>query len=144
MQNRQLSLILAIALLGALEPAVADDGYVFAANFDIRLITGDVSSQVNNRAMVRDGNTIPVLFQYHRIDMTISGHDDDNFVVSMAVFERTDDAAFAKDDSPYSRIHPDDIVFEGDFSAPTEYRWSSADISISLAIGVSVIQKLSN
>lgn len=144
MHNRRLSLILATVLLVAFCPAVAENDYVFAANFDIRLIAGDKSSQVNNRAMVRDGYTAPVPFQYHRIDMTITGNGDDKYQVSLAVFERNDDAAFAKEDSTYSRIHPDDVVFEGDFNAPVEFRWANADISIKLAISVSVIQNISN
>jgi len=94
--------------------------------------------------MARSGRPFPVAFQYHRIDMTITDIDEKKFRVDMAVYERTDEAAFATADSTFARISTDDIVFEGAYNEPVEYRWANADISINMAIAVSVIQRLSD
>ena len=83
--------------------------------------------------MVRNGNTIPIEFQRHRINITLSEIAPDEFEAEINIFERTTDGWFL--------INSDPLSFGGAYTTPVEYQWRLGEVYLNLAIVVSIARQ---
>ena len=103
---------------------------VLATNYDAVLVVGGNESRITSRSKVRNGNTIPVQFQKHRINITLSEAAPGEFRAEINIFERTPDGWYLINDDP--------LKFGGTYTTPVEYQWRLGEIYLNLAIVVSI------
>lgn len=103
---------------------------VFFANYDINLFIDGVRGSNQASAQVRDGHTIPVDFQSHRVDITISSGAAGKIRVDLKVFEKSQDGWF--------QMNAEKLAFEGELGVPVEYAWNDAGVALDLALVASV------
>jgi len=113
--------------------APAEPARVFASNYDAILIVGESESRISSRSMVRNGNTIPIEFQRHRINITLSEIAPDEFEAEINIFERTTDGWFL--------INSDPLSFGGAYTTPVEYQWRLGEVYLNFAIVVSIARQ---
>ena len=111
-------------------PVSAQSILVFATNYDAILVVGESESRITSRSSVRNGSTIPIQFQKHRINITLSGAEPGEFRAEINIFERTPDGWYL--------INTDPLSFGGAYTTPVEYQWRLGEIYLNLAIVVSV------
>ena len=111
-------------------PALAQSTLVLASNYDAILVVGESESRITSRSKVRNGNTIPIQFQKHRINITLSEPAPGEFRAEINIFERTPDGWYLINDDP--------LKFEGDYMTPVEYQWRLGEVHLNLAIVVSI------
>ena len=116
-----------------LSAVLAEPARVFASNYDAILIVGDSESRISSRSMVRDGSTIPIEFQRHRINITLSEVAPGEFGAEINIFERTTDGWFL--------INTDPLSLGGAYTTPVEYQWRLGEIYLNLAIVVSIARQ---
>jgi len=107
----------------------AQSTLIFASNYDLALTTNDAQSRAQSRVEVRNESTFPIEFQKHKIHITVSAISEDQYTITMNIYEKSLGSWF--------EINADDMSFGGTYSIPVEYQWSSADIHLNLAIVVS-------
>ncbi len=117
-------------MMMGISAAPAQSTLVFATNYDAILVVGESESRITSRSKVRNGNTIPVQFQKHRINITLSEVAPGEFKAEVNVFERTPDGWYL--------INTDPLLFGGDYTTPVEYQWRLGEVYLNLAIVVSV------
>ena len=110
--------------------APAQSTLVFATNYDAILVVGESESRITSRSNVRNGSTIPIQFQRHIINITLSGAEPGEFRAEINIFKRTPDGWYL--------INTDPLSFGGAYTTPVEYQWRLGEIYLNLAIVVSV------
>ena len=126
-----LSLYLAFTCLP--QTAAAQQTLVLISNHDVKLqIAGD-TQHVTHQAKVRNTKTFPIEFQMHRMDVSVSNIGNGKYRATLSLLEQTD--------MGWERISMDDLSFEAMYGAPVQYQWQAGDISVDLAIAVSVYQR---
>jgi hypothetical protein len=126
-----LGLCLTVALLS--QETSAQNTLVLISNHDAKLLVAGEAHHITNQAKVRSGRTFPIEFQKHRIDVTIRNIGDGKYHATIELLERTDIGWY--------RITTDDLSFEAMYAAPIQYRWQAGDISLDLAIAVSIFHQ---
>ena len=124
--TRSITLVF-LVLASSFCPAAAES--LLNANYDIRASLDGVKYHAQNRVRVKDGHTIPTLFQEFRIDLKIAENEDTRFEISIEMFQKSQGEWF--------RIDVGDLSFGGELGIPVEYRWSGGGIAFDIAIGVS-------
>jgi hypothetical protein len=123
-------LVLCLAGLLLSEASLSQLTLVLISNYDIKLNVAGEVHHITNQAKVRNGKTIPIEFQSNRVDVTIDTIGDGRYRATVNLFER--------DSATWNKIAHEDLTFEAMFGAPVNLQWEEADISIDLAIAVSV------
>ena len=126
-----LGLCLTVAFLS--QEASAQQTLVLISNHDAKLLVAGESHHITNQAKVRNGRTFPIEFQKYRIDITIRNIGDGEYHATLELLERTDIGWY--------RITPDDLSFDAMYAAPIQYQWQAGDISLDLAIAVSIFHQ---
>lgn len=123
---------LCVCLLSVFGASVvsAQSTLVFTTNYDAVLVVGGNESRITSRSKVRNGSTIPIQFQKHRINIKLSEVAPGEFKAEVNVFERTPDGWYL--------INTDPLLFGGDYTTPVEYQWRLGEVYLNLAIVVSV------
>ncbi|MFQ5610003.1 MAG: hypothetical protein ACE5F8_07010 [Woeseiaceae bacterium] len=103
---------------------------VLTANYDARLTVAGAKFHVTSQAKVRNGRTFPIDFQDHRIDVTISTLGDGKYRAYVNVFERHD--------NDWRKVTRDELEFEAAFAAPIQFEWAEGELSMDVAIAVSI------
>ena len=103
-------------------------GTIFAVNYDLVFNVGEARYSMRENARVRSGNAIPMDMQSHRLELQITESDADAIIVSVTIFERTDNRWY--------RMNAEDIAFPAETGSPLEYKWTSADVDFELAMVV--------
>jgi hypothetical protein len=93
------------------------------------MVAGE-THHITNQAKVRNGRTFPIEFQAHRIDITVRNIGNGKYRATLEFLEQTD--------TGWHRIATDDLSFEAMFAAPVQYQWQAGDMSLDLAIAVSI------
>ena len=127
--SRLLCFVVAVASLVAFGAAQADDDLIFFCNYDVLLTVDDSVGQINSRARVRDGHTIPIDFQDHRIDILIADAGEGRVELGITLFERSGDRWY--------QINPEPLKFSGELGIPVQYQWSDGSMALDVAISVS-------
>ena len=126
-----LGLCLAAVLLS--QETSAQHTLILISNHDARLLVSGETHHITNQAKVRSGRTFPIEFQNHRIDVTIMNIGSGKYHARLELLERTDMGWF--------EISTDDLSYEAMYAAPIQYQWNMGDISLDLAMAVSVYQR---
>jgi len=113
--------------------SVAQSTLVYTANYDVKLIVAGETSHITSQARVRDKSTIPIDFQEHRIDVTVTNSGSGRYSAFVDVFEKTE--------SDWNRINTEDLSFEAVYGAPVQIQWSDDGISMDFAIAVSILHR---
>lgn len=79
------------------------------------------------------GYPILLEFQEYRIDVNVSNIGDGKYRAILNVFNRKE--------SGWTEVTTDDLTFEALFAAPVNYQWKSGDVSLDLAIAVSIFHR---
>ena len=126
---------LALCLAGVLFSAtsLAQSTVVLTSNYDVKLNVDGELHHVTNQARVRNGNTFPIEFQRHRIDVNIFNIGDGKYRAILNVYERKEGL--------WSEISTSDLTFEAMFAAPVQYQWKSGDVSLDLGIAVAILNR---
>lgn len=106
---------------------------VLISNYDAKLTIASELHHVSSQIKVRSGRTFPIEFQDHRIDVSVANIGDGKYRAFIAVLE--------KDENGWSEITVEDLMFEALFAAPVHFQWQLADVSLDLAIAVSIYQR---
>lgn len=125
-----LSCIALFAISTADRALAVESTIIFASNYDAQFTVEGVLSHKQSRVKVRNGSTFPIEFQSHRIDVTLSTAADDEYEASLRLYEKTD--------RKWYLVNTEMIVFIGSYSAPAVYEWRIDNISLDLAIVVSI------
>ena len=123
-------LILCVAGLLFAEASLSQLTLVLISNYDITLNVPGAIQHITNQAKVRNGKTFPIEFRNHRVDVTINTIGDGKYRATVNLYERHDATWF--------KMIVEDLTFEAMFGAPVNLQWDDVDISIDLAIAVSV------
>ncbi len=123
-------LVLCLAGILLSEASLSQLTLVLVSNYDIKLNVAGADHHITNQAKVRNGKTIPIEFQNNRVDVTIDTIGDEKYRATVILYER--------DNTTWNKIDHEDLTFEAMFGAPVNLQWEEADISIDLAIAVSV------
>ena len=120
-----------VAMVMALTPGTsrADSDLIFFCNYDVLFSVEETVGQVNSRARVRDGHTVPIEFQDYRIEISVAGGPDDSVKFAISMFEKSGQSWYL--------INPEPLSFGGTLGVPVEYRWSDGGIALDVAISVS-------
>lgn len=113
-------------------PASAQANKVFIANYDVKLLVDETAWHIQTQAKVRNGSTFPILFQGHRIDVRVTDLEDGQYRADLGVFENSRGA--------WIKINTDNISFQGNYSIPLEFKWTTGDIAFDLAISIAEAQ----
>ncbi len=124
-----LVVVLTLASLFVFQGGHAESDSVFFCNYDVLLTVDDSIGQINSRARVRDGHTLPIEFQEHRIDILIADAGGGRVDLGITLFE--------KSGGSWYQINPEPLSFGGTFGIPVQYQWSNGDLSLDVAISVS-------
>ena len=121
----------ALVLSGAL--AHADGGVggirVFSCNYDLVLTVEENVAQARSRARVRDGHAIPIEFQEHMVDISVSSGSDGKVSLGLTLFEKSGEFWY--------QINPEPLTFDGSLGIPVQYQWTDGAMSLDVAIVVS-------
>jgi len=123
-------LILCVAGLLLAEVSLSQLTLVLISNYDITLNVPGGIQHITNQAKVRNGKTFPIEFRSHRVDVTINTIGDGNYRATVNLYERHDATWF--------KMTVEDLTFEAMFGAPVNLQWEDTDISVDLAIAVSI------
>ena len=126
-------MILCLAGILLAETSLSQLTLVLISNYDIKLNVAGAAHHITNQAKVRNGKSIPIEFQSHRVDITIDTIGDGKYRAKLSLYER--------DKTSWYKISLDDLTFEAMFGAPVNLKWEGADIAIDLAIAVSVFNQ---
>ncbi|MDH3747700.1 MAG: hypothetical protein OER97_05795 [Gammaproteobacteria bacterium] len=121
---------LTIACIFVTAVGVAESTLIFATNFDLKLTVGGETSEAQNRVKVRNGSTIPIEFQRHRVDVAIAEASADEFRANLRIYEKTE--------GEWYLLNAASLSFVGSYGSPTAYEWNIGEISLDLAIVVSI------
>lgn len=126
---------LAVILAGVLFSAVghAQLTVVLIANYDAKLTVAGELHHISSQTKVRSGRTFPIDFQDHRIDVSVANIGDGQYRAFITVLE--------KDEDGWTEITVEDMMFEALFAAPVQFQWQSDEVSLDLAIAVSIYQR---
>lgn len=124
-------LVVLVFIFGA---GQADDELLFFCNYDVVLTAEDSVGQINSRARVRDGHTVPIEFQNHRIDILVASAGDNGATFAITLFEKSAEYWY--------QINPEPLTFGGNLGVPVRYQWSDGDLSLDVAISVSDQRRL--
>lgn len=127
--TRGAAVLASTLLLLAFVSVQADDDLVFFCNYDVLLTVNDSVGQINSRARVRNGHTIPIDFQDHKIDIAVANAGDGHVELGVTLFERSGEYWY--------QINPEPLTFGGVLGIPVQYQWSDGDMSLDIAISVS-------
>lgn len=126
-------LIVTSALLLAAAIAQAGGGVggirVFSCNYDLVLTVDENVSQARSRARVRDGNAIPIAFQDHMVDISVTSGDNGEILLGLTLFEKSGEFWY--------QINPEPLTFSGSLGIPVQYQWSDGAMTLDIAIVVS-------
>ena len=108
--------------------AAADNARdVLNVNYDVLLTVDTAEYQLQSRARVRDGHTLPVDFNRYRVTLDVHAVGDE-FSIKLNIFERIDNAWY--------KFNSDQPGLQGPLGIPAQYVWESGDIKLDLAIVV--------
>lgn len=110
--------------------SVAESILIFATNYDAKLTVSDSVNHAQSRVKVRNGSTVPVEFQRHRVDITIVEASATEYQASISIYEKTE--------RKWYLINTKSLSFVGSYGAPAVYKWSVGEISLDVAIVVSI------
>jgi len=121
----------ALVLAGAMSSADSGVGgiRVFACNYDVVLTVEDSVAQARSRARVRDGHAIPIEFQKHMVDISVSSGEGGEVSLGLTLFEKSGEYWY--------QINPEPLTFGGSLGIPVQYQWSNGAMSLDIAIVVS-------
>ena len=119
----------AIALMAVLHFAHAEENQVFFCNYDVLLTTSDSVAQINSRARVRDGHTIPIEFQNHKVHIAVASPGDRRVEIAVLLFEKFEEHWY--------QVNPEPLTFSGTLGIPVQYQWSDGELSLDIALSVS-------
>ena len=131
--KRSTKLFVFLLFASGITVVLAEPARVFASNYDAILIVGESESRISSRSMVRNGSTIPIEFQRHRINITLSEVAPGEFGAEINIFERTTD--------DWLLINTDPLSFGGVYTTPVEYQWRLGEVYLNLAIVVSIARQ---
>ena len=132
--KRPLKATVLVVLVFVFGAGQADDEPVFFCNYDVLFTVDDSVGQINSRARVRDGHTVPIEFQNHKIDILVAGGGDDRVEFAITLFEMSD--------KYWYQINPEPLRFSGMLGIPVQYQWSDGHLSLDVAISVSDQRRL--
>ena len=107
----------------------ADSELIFFCNYDVLLSIDDTVGQINSRARVRDGHTVPINFHDHKIEIAVADGGEGRVEFAITLFERSGEHWY--------QINPEPLTFGGMLGVPVQYQWSDAGIVLDVAISVS-------
>lgn len=110
--------------------SVAESALIFAMNYDAKLTVNDSVNHAQSRVKVRNGSTVPVEFQRYRVDITIAEASATEYRTSISIYE--------KSERKWYPVDAGSLSFIGSYGAPAVYEWSGGEISLDLAVVVSV------
>jgi len=113
--------------------SMAQSTLVYTSNYDVKLVVAGETSHITHQARVRDKSTIPIDFQEHRIDVTVTNIGSGRYSAFVDVFEKTE--------SDWNRINTEDLSFEAVYGAPVQLQWSDDGISMDFAIAISILHR---
>ena len=132
MRDKAIVAVAFVFMTGAL--AQAGDERIFFCNYDVVLAIDDSVGQINSRARVRDGHTVPIEFQDYKVDVQVAGTEDDGVEFTITLFERSGDYWY--------EINPEPLEFAGTLGIPVQYQWGDGRVSLDVAISVSEQRRL--
>ena len=106
--------------------AVRQTATVFTSNYDVRLTVNGVLNHAQSRARVRAGHTIPVEFQRHKVNLTISPTGSGQYAVNAALFK--------KSASGWLPIVMDIPELRGDLGTPMSFTSEANDIKLNVVL----------
>jgi hypothetical protein len=107
---------------------------VLISNYDAKLTISGELHHISGQAKVRSGRTFPIEFQDHRIDVSVNYIGDGKYRAFVNVFEK-------HFDDSWSEITIDPLSFEALYAAPVQFQWQSDNVSMDLAIAISIYQR---
>jgi hypothetical protein len=132
--KRPLKATVLVVLVFVFGAGQADDESVFFCNYDVLFTVDDSVGQINSRARVRDGHTVPIEFQHHKIDILVADGGNDRVDFSITLFEMSG--------KYWYQINPEPLRFSGMLGIPVQYQWSDGQLSLDVAISVSDQRRL--
>jgi len=123
-------LVLCLAGVFISEVSLAQPTLVLIANYDAKLNVAGAEQHITSQAKVRNGRTIPIEFQGHRIDVTVESIGNGKYDAVVDLYERSD--------GTWYKITLEGLTFEAMFAAPVNLKWREANISLDLAIAIAI------
>lgn len=125
------SMIVTSALILSGSLTSADDGAirVFSCNYDLVLTIDENVARARSRARVRDGRAIPIEFQAHMVDISVSSGADGKVLLGLTLFEKSGEFWY--------QLNPEPLTFDGSLGIPVQYEWTDGAMSLDIAIVVS-------
>lgn len=112
----------------------ADCEIDFTTEFNIQVTTDNDTSNEIGTAFVRQGWTIDIPFQYHRVDLKFYDIGENQYRVELILQERTDDSDFPRPDSTYKQVNSTALAFDGAFGVPVAFRPAIGGVEIEVAL----------
>ena len=129
------ALVLGVGLI-AFAPrwSYADCEFDFITDFNFQIITDNDTSKTTGTAWVREGKTIDISFQYHRVDLKFYDIGENQYRVELLLQERTDDSEFPQPDSTYKQVNSTALAFDGAFGFPVAFRPAIGGVELEFAL----------